>query len=135
MDDPAAIFCHLTSMSSKQYKKTLLLQLLNAAKSCIPSIWQSSSLPTVSQWFARVIAIQDMEDLTAALRDKTSEMKEKFLWATKKPCISIQQFTHAQIIDWTGHAENKDWVALENNIGSIPVTFSQWIPWESCPRQ
>lgn len=44
--------------------------------------------------------------------------------------------THlTRVIDWACHAENKDWVALENKLGSIPVTYSAWIPWEAYPSQ
>lgn len=73
--DPAAIFLHLTPMSRKNItRKALLLQLLNAAKAFIPSVLKSSSPSTVGQQFAKVNDIQEMEDLTAVLRDKTPEI-------------------------------------------------------------
>lgn len=80
----------------------------------------------------------------------------KFLWAAKKPRVSLQILTRSKqgggmgfpnlknyylathltrVIDWTCHTENKNWVALENKLGPIPVTYSAWIPWEACPSQ
>lgn len=52
-----AFALHLTPVSLKHYKGSLLLHLLNAAKACVPLCWKQTTVdrcrPSVYMWFAR----------------------------------------------------------------------------------
>lgn len=65
--NPAACLLHLTPTFCARYKK-LLIQMLNAVKTCIPPSWKSWHPPSVSEWLSRVNDIMRMEDLTASLK-------------------------------------------------------------------
>lgn len=53
----------------KKYKASLTIQLLNAAKACIPLCWRSENQPSKSLWFSKVDELRDMEDLTATMNN------------------------------------------------------------------
>lgn len=45
------------------------MQLLNNAKACIPLHWRDTDPPTKALWFDKFNNLQDMEELTATLRN------------------------------------------------------------------
>lgn len=51
----------------KNYKASLTIQLLKAAKDCILLRWWHATLPSKSLWFSKVNELRDMEKLTATL--------------------------------------------------------------------
>lgn len=74
--DPGACLLHLSRRPIKKYKASLTIQLLNAAKACIPLCWRSESPPTKTQWYAKVNKIRNMEDLTATLYGREEAFRE-----------------------------------------------------------
>lgn len=77
-DNPAAVLLNLIPMSCKRYRKSLLRHLLNAVRDCIPTMWKQQS-PPVSQWFARVSDIQQMEHLTAVFGEREDELNTRWI--------------------------------------------------------
>lgn len=72
---------NLTPLSRKQDHKSLLKHLLNTVQACIPRMRKQQSAPTVAQWLAGVNLIEQMENLTSALQDKSEEHKTRwFCW-------------------------------------------------------
>lgn len=62
-DDPWLCLFHNSNMRRKQYKSSLIPQLLNAAKGTIPKKWKDPSSPTIREWVQRVEYIYNMEEL------------------------------------------------------------------------
>lgn len=80
-DNPVALFLHFPPMLNKRYKKSMHLQLLNATKAYIPSMWQSTSPLTVRHGFARVDDIQEIEDFSVDIKERTLHVNKKwFYW-------------------------------------------------------
>lgn len=77
-DNPAACLLHLTTRPIQKYKKTLTMQLLNAAKTCIPALWRNPLPPTRVMWYSKVNCILRMEELTATLQNKEEQFLEKW---------------------------------------------------------
>lgn len=59
-DDPWSCLFHGINMSNKQYLKSLLPPLLNAAKSLIPRHWKEPIRPTMRNWCNKVNEIQNL---------------------------------------------------------------------------
>lgn len=78
----------------------------------------------------------------------------KFLWNSQTPRVRFSrlmkpkepgsmgipdfrayyQATHlTRIVDWHCHSVAKEWVSLGYALFPIPLKFSPWIPWGSCP--
>lgn len=57
-----------TTKTRKQYKKTLVPFLLNAAKGFIPKKWLCTKKPSIKEWLQRVDYISNMEYLCSADR-------------------------------------------------------------------
>lgn len=76
-------------------------------------------------------------------------LQMKLIWAHKSPRIKsilltrpkaleglgipdFKAYYHAshigRIIDWHCHSNLKDWVSMENDMGTVPLHFSPWIP-------
>lgn len=62
--NPAACLLHLSKNPIKKYKASFTIQLLNAAKACIPLCWRSEKPLSKSLWFSNVNELRDVEDLT-----------------------------------------------------------------------
>lgn len=75
-ENPGACLLHLSRRPIKKYKASLTIQLLNAAKACIPLFWRSETPPTKIQWYAKVNELRDMEDLTATLYGREEAFRE-----------------------------------------------------------
>lgn len=58
-------------------KKYIIIHLVNVEHACILALWNSTSLPTVRQWFCHIEDIEHMEDLTSSLKGTTSRFKKK----------------------------------------------------------
>lgn len=65
-DDTAALLLHLTLMSLKLYKRSLLIHLLNVANTCIPLFWKQSVAPSISLWLIKINKIKLIEELVAS---------------------------------------------------------------------
>ena len=61
--DPAFLMLHVSTISAKLYKNSIVRHLLNAAKSCVPHHWKKQSPPAIADWFCKVEDINKMEDL------------------------------------------------------------------------
>lgn len=59
----AACLLHLSERPIKS-KASLTIQLLNAAKACIPLCWRSENPPSKSLWFSKVNELREMENLS-----------------------------------------------------------------------
>lgn len=77
-DNPAACLLHLTTRPTRKYKKTLTMQLLNAARACIPALWRDPLPPTRVLWYSKVNCILRMEELTATLQNKEEQFIDKW---------------------------------------------------------
>lgn len=64
----ACCLIHVTNFSLKRYKHSLTKHLLNAAKSLIPLHWNSSRVPSTSEWLLKTRDICEMEDTLAQER-------------------------------------------------------------------
>ena len=78
--DVACCLLHLSSFSLTRYKKSLTKHLLNAAKSLIPLYWNSSRVPSVSEWLHRVKHVYEMEDTLA--QDRGTAVNFHDTWQT-----------------------------------------------------
>lgn len=67
--DVACCLLHVTKFSFKKYKNSLSRHLLNAAKSLIPLHWKSTNIPSIRDWFHKIIDICDMEETVAQSND------------------------------------------------------------------
>lgn len=76
---PAQYLLHHTIIPQSNYRKSLTLHLINAAKQCAPQHWKNTNPPTLSEWLKRVEKIAEMEDLI----HQAKEMPTKFgnTWA------------------------------------------------------
>lgn len=84
-NDLAFFLLHVSTMSAKLYKTSIVHHLLNAAKACIPLYWKSQTPPTIANWIQRVEDISRLEDLVLSARhqqekyDKTLAMWKHFI--------------------------------------------------------
>lgn len=60
---PAPMLLHRTLLNITDYKNSLDISLLNAAKAIIPRHWKSASVPTVREWLQEIHSLRDIEDL------------------------------------------------------------------------
>lgn len=72
--DPAFFLLHVSTISAKNYQKSVLRHLLNAAKACISLHWKKQTPPTVADWLRKVDGISKMEDLVLS----TQHQQEKY---------------------------------------------------------
>lgn len=52
--DPGTYLLHNTKLTIKQYKKSVIPSLINAAKYLISTYWQSPEIPMIRDWVKRV---------------------------------------------------------------------------------
>lgn len=69
-DDPAVFLLHVSTMSTKTYKKTVLRHLLNGAQAYIPLLWKQQTPTTIALWLRKVEDMNWMEDLMLAANDR-----------------------------------------------------------------
>lgn len=81
-DDPAAALLNLTPLPRKWYHNSLLKHL-NAARAYIPCMWKQKSIRTVAQWLARVDDLEQMENLTSVLLEKSEEHWDLYRFSDK----------------------------------------------------
>lgn len=72
----ACCLLHLSSFSLTRYKHSLTKHLLNAAKSLIPLHWNSTRVPSISEWLQRVADVCEMEDTLAQDRGSVVSFHE-----------------------------------------------------------
>lgn len=65
-------------MPSKQYKRTLLPQLLDAAKCLKPRHWQDLERPTLKEWCNKITDMQDLEYLRFSDEEGLAEFEEEW---------------------------------------------------------
>lgn len=70
---PAQYLLHHTSLSKRNYFKSLAMHLVNAARLCIPKHWQSTSVPSIGEWCTRISKTKDMEELIHVSQDRTQK--------------------------------------------------------------
>lgn len=56
---------HIPPMPVRQYKKSTILHLLNAAKSLLSIYWKQSQIPSREKWLSKVSEIKEAEDWIA----------------------------------------------------------------------
>lgn len=76
-DNSAACLLHLTERPIRKYKKTLTMQLLNAARACVLALWQQSPPPTKVLWYSKINCILRMEELTATIHNTEEQFRDK----------------------------------------------------------
>lgn len=76
-DDPWACLFHGLRMPTESYLRTLIPQLLNAAKSLIVRYWKEKSSPTLQEWYEKTNEIQNLEYLRYTEEEEEYEEKWK----------------------------------------------------------
>lgn len=79
-NDPAFFLLHVSSITPKKYKKSILRHL-TTAKSCIPVLWKQQSPPSISMWLQKVENINKMEDLIMTAQNRQAAYQKTWtLW-------------------------------------------------------
>lgn len=86
---------HGTTKKGKQYKKTLVPYLLNAAKGLIPKKWLCTKKPSIIEWLQRVDHIGNMEYLCSA-KQGWSE-KHRVIWARWNRFKTSEKYSQGMI--------------------------------------
>lgn len=68
---------HVSNLSKRKYKNSMLVHLLNAAKACIPALWKQETPPMISLWITKITDIYDMENITATLQGNEEKFNKK----------------------------------------------------------
>lgn len=76
---PAQFLLHHTSLSKREYHKSLAMHMVNAARLCIPKHWRSTCTPMIRECFARLTKIKDMEELIHISQDRMHKFPS--IWA------------------------------------------------------
>ena len=84
--NPATYLLLDLPMAMTKFKKSLLRHFLTAARACVPILWKSTSSPTRQQWIGRISEIQQMEKLTAGIREQEDSYRS--VWS---PYISYRE--------------------------------------------
>uniref|UniRef100_A0A8C5MN92 Reverse transcriptase domain-containing protein n=1 Tax=Leptobrachium leishanense TaxID=445787 RepID=A0A8C5MN92_9ANUR len=79
-DSPQWILFHLVPLPVNTYKASLLLHLLNAAKSLIPRKWKQTTAPTVREWIEAVERIRTLEELHYSLENQYQKYFRTWFW-------------------------------------------------------
>ena len=79
-------------MSIKQYKRIMLPQLLNAAKSAIPRQWKDTESPSLRSWLCKINKTYNME----CLRFSGETGEEGFVSRWKDWLIYRQSLIYAE---------------------------------------
>uniref|UniRef100_A0A8C5QK57 Reverse transcriptase domain-containing protein n=1 Tax=Leptobrachium leishanense TaxID=445787 RepID=A0A8C5QK57_9ANUR len=74
------ILFHLVPFPVNTYKASLLLHLLNAAKSLIPRKWKQTAAPTVTEWIEAVERIRTLEELHYSLENQYQKYFKTWFW-------------------------------------------------------
>lgn len=77
-DDPWACLFHGFRMSTESYLRTLVPQMLNAAKSLLVSHWQEKQGPTIQEWYDKINETQNLEYLGCTEEAELEEFEEKW---------------------------------------------------------
>lgn len=59
----AQFLLHYSTSTSNRYIKSLAIDMVNAAKQCIPVHWRSPQTPSIKEWLPRIARIAEMERL------------------------------------------------------------------------
>lgn len=80
-NDPAFFLLHMSTISVRIYKKSILCHLMNTAKSCIPLFWKQQCPLTAATWLRKVEDVNRMEDLIMTAQDRHETYKKTWtLW-------------------------------------------------------
>ena len=87
---PSQYLLHHTSLSKKDYFKSLAMHMVNAARLCIPRHWRSTTAPTVREWLTQVSSIKEMEELIYVSQDRIH--KFSFTWACWNHFVTTDRY-------------------------------------------
>lgn len=73
---PAQMLLHHSAIPKRDYQHSLSLHLLNAAKTCIPTLWKSSKPPTIADWIRLINKVAEMEDLVDQVKDTPTQFRK-----------------------------------------------------------
>lgn len=76
---PAQFLLHHSSRPCRSYCKSLTAHMINAARQCIPALWNSTKPPSIKQWLLRIAKIAEMEELIYITRDSPTTFYK--IWA------------------------------------------------------
>lgn len=89
-DDLVFFLLHLNLFSTRYYKNSLLLHVLNAARSCIAESWKETATPCMAKCALRINEIMQMDELFAA--DMGSMAKFGVTWYYWKEFAASDEF-------------------------------------------
>lgn len=75
---PDTYLFHNINLSEKQYKRSVIPHLINAAKYLIPKWWQRSECPTIREWVAKVENTYILEELYHLEQNKVETFR--YVW-------------------------------------------------------
>uniref|UniRef100_A0A8C5MTA5 Reverse transcriptase domain-containing protein n=1 Tax=Leptobrachium leishanense TaxID=445787 RepID=A0A8C5MTA5_9ANUR len=85
---PAAMLLLHTPMEHTDYKRTLEIRLLNAAKAVLPRHWKTPNVPTIREWLQEVHNTQDIEELIhSASGTSAVHLRRWFYWSEARPRV------------------------------------------------
>lgn len=76
---PAQFLLHHSPTRQNSYHYSLMMQLINAAKQCVPIHGKSQTAPSIKKWFHRINRTADMKELIHVARDTPNKFVIK--WA------------------------------------------------------
>uniref|UniRef100_A0A8C5QCM2 Reverse transcriptase zinc-binding domain-containing protein n=1 Tax=Leptobrachium leishanense TaxID=445787 RepID=A0A8C5QCM2_9ANUR len=83
---PAAMLLLHTTAEPSDYRRTLEIRLLNAAKAVLLRHWKSPNVPTIQEWLQEVHNIQDIEELIhSASGTSATHLRRWFYWSEAHP--------------------------------------------------
>uniref|UniRef100_A0A8C5LYI8 Reverse transcriptase domain-containing protein n=1 Tax=Leptobrachium leishanense TaxID=445787 RepID=A0A8C5LYI8_9ANUR len=68
---PASMLLHHTSISTRTYKRSVLVRILNVAKSVVPLYWKQIVCPSLKVWRSRMEDLHALEQLIFHSTDQT----------------------------------------------------------------
>ena len=80
VDRPSVVLLLDIPPTMEKYQNSLIRHLIIAARACIPAMWKQEIPPSRAQWLAKVAEIQQMENLTMALKDQ--DKRYRSTWAS-----------------------------------------------------
>ena len=92
---PLTCLFHYTNKTKKQFGKTLVPVLLNAAKGLIPKNWLHPKRPSIKEWIQRVDFITEMEYLGQG--ELGGEARCRAAWEKWRAFKTSEKFAQALI--------------------------------------